>query len=243
MIINEATKNELVAKSRNTGDYKDKRFGKNRFERRNRSKISNTTKEYNKINMNQLFKNDQLEVIIPVIGETDNYTVTLRFDGVIKELSKALKNNKNIFEYKLIIQAITRVFNTTNVYIKCSCPDFKFTFAHWDIVNNISVDDSAQDPGPGKGIRNPNDDKGKGCKHTLLVLENTDWIMKVSNVIFNYIKYAERKLSDAFLKLIFPKIYGILADEMVEQDLIDTDKYLKNSAGLIDAINKYNKTK
>ena len=34
-------------------------------------------------------------------------------------------------------------------------------------------------------------------------------------------------------------MYGITADEMVEQDLIDTDEYLDSSAGLIDAINEY----
>lgn len=42
-----------------------------------------------------------------------------------------------------------------------------------------------------------------------------------------------------FLKIIFPKLYGIPADEMVEEDLIDDEKYLDSSAGLIDAINDY----
>ena len=51
--------------------------------------------------------------------------------------------------------------------------------------------------------------------------------------------YAEEHLQKAFLKVIFPKLYGITADEMVEQDLIDTDEYLDSSAGLIDAINEY----
>ena len=34
-------------------------------------------------------------------------------------------------------------------------------------------------------------------------------------------------------------MYGITADEMVEQNLIDTDEYLDSSAGLFDAINEY----
>ena len=51
--------------------------------------------------------------------------------------------------------------------------------------------------------------------------------------------YAEEHLQKAFLKVIFPKLYGVAADEMVEQDLIDTDEYLDSSAGLIDAINEY----
>ena len=51
--------------------------------------------------------------------------------------------------------------------------------------------------------------------------------------------YAEEHLQKAFLKVIFPKLYGVTADEMVEQNLIDTDEYLDSSAGLIDAINEY----
>ena len=42
-----------------------------------------------------------------------------------------------------------------------------------------------------------------------------------------------------FLKIIFPKLYGIPADEMVEEDLIHDEKHLDSSAGLIDAINEY----
>jgi hypothetical protein len=38
----------------------------------------------------------------------------------------------------------------------------------------VSVDDTSNDPGPGKGIANPNDSKGRGCKHILLVLANGD---------------------------------------------------------------------
>ena len=118
-----------------------------------------------------------------------------------------------------------------------------YRFAHWNIVNNVSVDDTASDPGPGKGIRNPNDDKGRGCKHILLVLANGDWLLKVASVINNYVHYAEEHLQKPFLKLIFPKLYGVPADEMVEQDLIDTDEYLDSSKGLIDAINEYGKVR
>ena len=107
----------------------------------------------------------------------------------------------------------------------------------------MSVDDTAQDPGPGKGIRNPRDEKGRGCKHVLLVLSNGDWLMKVASVINNYIHYAEENLQKPFYKLIFPKLYGIQAEEMVEKDLIDDEKFLDSSKGLIDAINEYGKNR
>ena len=237
--LHEDTRTMLVSKSRNAGSYIDQSRGKNRFERKKLSKIAKTVKQYNQIDMNKFFKEDLLEVKIPVQGETDQYTVSVRLSGIVNEIAKNIKNNQNKFEYRTVIQAITKVFNIGNVYVKCNCDDYKYRFAHWNIVNNVSFDDSASDPGPGKGIRNPNDDKGRGCKHILLVLANGDWILKVASVINNYIHYAEEHLQKAFLKVIFPKLYGITADEMVEQNLIDTDEYLDSSAGLIDAINEY----
>lgn len=239
--LNEDTRTLLVSKSRSTGSYKNQMRGKNRFERKKHSKIAKTVKQYNKIDMNKLFKEDILEVAIPVTGETDNYTVSIRMEGIIAEIAKNIKNNKNKLEYRTIVQSITKIFNTSNIFVKCTCPDYKYRFAHWNIVNKVSVDDSSKDPGPGKGIRNPNDQLGRGCKHVLLVLANGDWVMKVASVINNYIHYAEKKLQKPFLKLIFPKLYGIPADEMLEQDLIDDDKYLDSSEGLIDAINEYGK--
>ena len=238
-VLNEDTRTVLVAKSKNKGEYKDKSRGKNRFERKKYSKIANAVKQYNTIDMNNFFKKDILQVNIPVIGETDNYEVTLKMEGVVEEIAKGIKNNKNKFEYKTVVQAIAKVFNTANIYTKCTCPDHLYNYAHWNIVNNVSSDDSSKDPGPGKGIRNPKDDKGRGCKHILLVLANVDWIMKVASVINNYVHYAEEKLQKPFLNVIFPKLYGIPAEDMVDKDLIDDDKFLDSSKGLIDAINAY----
>ena len=67
--------------------------------------------------------------------------------------------------------------------------------------------------------------------------------MKVASVINNYIHYAEEKLQKPFLKLIFPKLYGYPAEEMVEQGLVDSDEYLDSSVGLINAINDYGKNR
>jgi hypothetical protein len=67
--------------------------------------------------------------------------------------------------------------------------------------------------------------------------------MKVASVINNYIHYAEEKLQKPFLNIIFPKLYGYPAEEMVEQGLIDTEEYLESTEGLIDAINDYGKNR
>ncbi len=245
LTLHEDTRNMLVSKSRGAGSYVDQSRGKNRFERKKLSKIARTVKQYNQIDMNKLFKEDLLIVHIPVQGETDQYTVSIKMEGVVAEIAKNIKNNKNQFEYKTVIQALTKVFNTQNIYVKCNCLDYKYNFAHWNIVNNTSVDDTASDPGPGKGIRNPNDDKGRGCKHILLVLANGSWLMQVSSVIKNYIIYASTNLKKPFLKIIFPKLYGMTIEDASENNILpeDADLTLQTDESIIDVINEYSKNK
>lgn len=233
----------LLGQSRNAGAYKNQERGKNRFERKKYSKIANAVKNYNEINMNSLFKQDILLVNIPVVGENDEYIVTIKLEGVVAEIQKNIKNNSNKLEYRTIIQALTKVFNTSDVYIKCSCPDAKYRFAHWNIIKNVSVDDSSADPGPGKGIANPNDDKGRGCKHMLLVLANGDWMMKVASVINNYCHFLSEKRPDAFLKLVFPKLYGVPADEAEQNDIVADQEELETGKDLIDIINEYGRNR
>ncbi len=237
--LDEATRTQLVAQSRNVGQYKDTSRGRNRMERKKYSKIANAVKNYNEIDMNKLFKQDILQVNIPVVGETDEYTVTIKLEGVVAEIQKNIKNNGNKLEFRTIIQSLTKVFNTSDVYVKCTCADFKYRFAHWNIIKNVSVDDSSADPGPGKGIANPNDDKGRGCKHVLHCLANGNWMMKVASVIMNYCHFLSEKKPDAFLKLIFPKLYGVPADEAAENDLVEDNEDLETGKDLIDVVNDW----
>lgn len=241
--LDEANRTTLIAQSRNTGTYKNTERGKNRFERKKYSKIANAVKSYNEINMNLLFKQDILQVNIPVVGENDEYTVTIKIEGVVAEIQKNIKNNNNKLEFRTVIQALTKVFNTTDVYIKCTCPDFKYRFAHWNILKNVSVDDSSQDPGPGKGIVNPNDDKGRGCKHILLTLANGAWMMKVASVIQNYCHFLSEKKPEAFLKLVFPKLYGVPADEAEQNGLVAENEDLESGKDLIDIVNEFGRTR
>ena len=69
MNLYEATRNDLIKKSKSSIK------GKERFNRRNKSRIQNTVKAMNSIDMNRLFKEDILTINLPVQGETDNYTI------------------------------------------------------------------------------------------------------------------------------------------------------------------------
>ena len=52
---------------------------------------------HNQIDMNDLFKKDILKVNIPVVGENDEYTVTIKIEGVVAEIQKNIKNKEDKF--------------------------------------------------------------------------------------------------------------------------------------------------
>ena len=99
MQLKEDTRNQLVSKSKSVDIYKHNIRGKNRFERKKFSKIATQVKNYNNINMDDFFKADLLTINIPVTGETSEYDVTLKVDGVVTEIAKNIKNNNNKLVY------------------------------------------------------------------------------------------------------------------------------------------------
>ena len=246
-ILVEDSRTQLLSASRNAGSYKMfNPIYKNRFARKKLSKFVNQVKSYNQINMDQLFKKDILEVSIPVIGETANYDITFKWNGVITELANNIKSNQNKFEHKVVLQALINSFNKANVYVKCTCDDFKYRFKHWSIVNNWGADDTSQDPGPGKGLANPKNDKGKGCKHTLLCLNNLDWIIKVASCLKNYITYLDKNNHNLFMKIIFPKLYPSDLIDTIQKEEAKTDTEMDKlitAPDFIDVINNWAKNR
>ena len=65
-----------------------------------------------------------MTVNLDVKGETNDYVVTISFGGFLDELKRELKRSNDILGLKLIIRALLNSFNSDNVYIRCTCPDF-----------------------------------------------------------------------------------------------------------------------
>lgn len=117
-ILNEDRRSELI--SRGKSGEREKGDGKTRFEKRVKSKVANTVREYNQINMNSVFKDGILTVIIPVIGETSDYKVKIKFGGFLKLLQQETKRLGKI-DLRTITRALLESFNHDDVYISCSC--------------------------------------------------------------------------------------------------------------------------
>jgi hypothetical protein len=67
--------------------------------------------------------------------------------------------------------------------------------------------------------------------------------MKVGSVINNYCHYLSEKKPEAFLKLVFPKLYGVPADEAADNDIVADNEDLETGKDLIDIINDWAKNR
>ena len=223
-LLTEKTRQDLISKSRSGKNYskKNQAKGKNRWERRIHSRISNSVRDYNRIDMDAFFKGDILDFTIKVQGETDNYEVVVTFENILNELRQEVKQNNNKLEFKCVLRALLKAFNSGNVYISCSCPDFKYRFAYHATQDGYNI--GRPEDRPNRFVwTNSADDMGSACKHVNLVISNLDWMMKIASVINNYIKWCRDNMERNYADYIFPVVYGMPYDKAVQLSLFDKE--------------------
>lgn len=232
-ILHEDSRNELLSKS------KQSTKGFQRFKQRVKSRVANTVKQYNAIDMNKLFKQDILTVDVNVKGETDNYIVKISFGGFCEILRDQVTKQQGVLDFKAVTRSLILGFNRDDVYIRCSCPDAQYRFAYWQSKNSIITGELENRP---SDITNPDDNLGSACKHVLLVLSNTSWLLKVGSTIYNYINYMEKHYQKLYADIIYPAVYGKDYEEPVQLDLFDDDS-LETDIDTLDKSNEYARTK
>ena len=166
MFILEDNRSKLISRSKTAEREKD---GKTRYQKRVRSRVESSNRQYNEIDMNKLFRQDILDLNIHIIGETDKYVVKIKFGGILDALHSLLQAG-NSFDLRIMTKAIVQAFNRNDVYISCDCPDFFYRFGYYATVNNINSGEPQLIPSK---ETNPDDVLGPGCKHVMLVLANT----------------------------------------------------------------------
>ena len=87
-------------------------------------------------------------------------------------------------------------------------------FNFYATVNNIN---SGEAENRKSEITNPDDSLGIGCKHILLVLTNTSWILKCATVIYNYIVYMKEHQESLYKRVLYPAIYNKKYEEPKEE--------------------------
>lgn len=239
MLIVEDRRTQLLSTSKTAKKEKD---GKTRYQKRVKSKVKANVSNLNKVDFNKLFKENIMTVNLDVQGETDDYIVTISFGGFLDKLHDELKRANDILSLRIIIRALLNAFNSDNVLIKCNCPDFRYRLAyHLSQEGNIA---GAQKETRPSNITNPNNDLGDGCKHIMLVISNTGWIIKLASVVHNYINYMEKHYKKLYADIIYPAIYGRKYQEPVQLDIDTVDRDdLDTSSDMLDKSNRYARDK
>ena len=243
-LLFEKKRSELLQKGRQGANYKDQSKGRNRFERKRLSRVATTVAQYNRIDMNTFFKKDELIVNVPVQGETNNYLVTIKFSGVLAKVRELLKNGGK-FEFRIIANALTQVFNTGDIKIHCTClhPDTKINlldgtiptvkelkerFDNGEELWVYSTDENG-DFKPGK-VSNVFITK-KTTKFIRVYLDNDKYIDTTPDHLYlkrdgNYIEVQDLQVGDSLMpKHSVVKIEYITLEEPVEVYDITVNKY------------------
>ena len=233
--LNEDSRSQLLSKARKGAEYKgDKSKGKNRYERRTKSKISNSVREYNRLNMNKFFQEDILELNILVHGETDDYLVGVSFSGILELIRDETDKDENSqVDLALILKMLKRAFNKEDhVKVKCNCKDWTYRMSYWASVNDIILGDKENRP---SDETNPNDNLGPACKHVILVLSNTSWLIKLASAINNYIHYVQDHYEKSYADIIYPALYNrpiqgeLFGDQPIDNTMDADDAKLSQS--------------
>lgn len=230
-----------------SGDYyapDNRQFGKNRWDRRLHQITSNSTDEYNKVDMSKFFKDDLLDFNVPIVGETDDYLVRLCLGGVLRNIQDVVRDS-GIYKlnHKIVKNAIIKSLNNEELTFSCTCPDWKYTHAYYATQNDTNAGEIETRP----SIQtNPDDTKGGMCKHIARVVSSQlPWLMKITSVIVNYTKWMEKYHPNEYQRDMFPKIYGKDYEDMqmTWDDLSGEEKLLPSDKDTIDASNKWAKSK
>lgn len=246
MQLDEETRKQLLDKSKDA--KATKAYGTNRYERRNVQHVYNSLNSFNKIDMNALYHSNLLSFLLPVHGETDNYSVEFLFEGVCDDIKREIKRNDNKLEYKCVYRALINAINSQDIYIACTCPDWKYRFAYHSTKGGYNG--GRPELRPAK-ITNPDNNLGIGCKHVMAALDHLEWAIKLATTIYNYIIYMEENYPAKFQSVMFPALYDISWEEYNGTDAreISGDKDLANAmddeeaAAEVDTANTYGGTK
>ena len=216
MQLQEKSRSDLLSKSMTAKPTKS--YNTTRFERRKLQTMKTSSSIFNKLDMNSVFKSDALSLEIPVEGETNTYTVTVLFDGICKDIQRELKKNDYNLEFKVIYKAIVRAIKNQNMFIGCTCKDYKFRFQYIATKERYNALQAQLVPAT---QTNPNDDQGAGCKHILKVLDDLSWAMQLATALNNYILYMKKNKQKLFNDIMFRSIYGMPYRSAVEKGIIE----------------------
>lgn len=168
-LLHEVSRKNLVGKT--------KVGSPQRYNRRLRYSAMSTPE----IDGDELLNNDRLVIHVQV----GKYICTIAFEGVIKKLVEIVKRDSlHRVIRRFVVQALNNQVDLTDVYVKCTCPDFRYRFAYFATKYDYIWGTPENRP---SNITNPDDSIGATCKHLAAILANKKWLVKASSVVNDFI--------------------------------------------------------
>lgn len=155
-----------------------------------------SAKDFKDVNFKDLFEQDEF-VWVAKVGK---YLVTINFSGPFEELKWYVKgmrgpNRVNRISQKVVAQALSNALDTNDIYVSCTCPDWIYRFNFFATKDDYNY--GSPETRPPK-ITNPNNNKGKVCKHILSVLVGKRWVPSAAKAWLMYMR-SNPEITESFL--------------------------------------------
>ena len=133
------------------------------------------------IDEEQLLYHDMLVIYVQV----GSYTDIVAYKGVISKLIEIVKKDPmHRVIRRFVVQALNQQVDLTDVYVNCSCPDFRYRYKYWATKFDYLWGEPEKIPAE---ITNPDDSIGATCKHLASILANKKWLVKAASVVNDFI--------------------------------------------------------
>ena len=184
MPLNEVTRWEIIRRSQREAPV--------RFQKKNNYRA----KDFNNVDFKDLFENNNFTWS----SRVGDYIVTISFEGPFDLLQWQLKSmrGKNRWKrinHKMLVDILTKALDTEDLFIDCTCDDFKYRFAYWATQSNCKFG-LQQNKAP--TVRNVKNNKGYCCKHILAVLYGKRWVPAAAKAWLDFIR-ANPDLSEWYI--------------------------------------------
>lgn len=147
-----------------------------------------SAKDFKNVNFRQLMEHDTFTWIARV----GDHTVAISFEGPFEDLKFYVKgmrgpNRLKRINVKLVAAALSKSLDENDLYISCTCPDFRYRFAYYCTQEDCKFGKQENRP-PKYKQTNMDNSKGLLCKHLLSVLIGKRWVTSAAKAWLDYMK-------------------------------------------------------
>lgn len=155
-----------------------------------------SAKDFKNVNFRQLMERDTFTWIAKV----GDYTVAISFEGPFEDLKYYVKsmrgpNRLKRISVKLVAAALSKSLDENDLYISCSCPDFKHRFSYHATQADCKFG-KPETRAPKYKRTNKDNNKGYVCKHLLSVLIGKRWVNSAAKAWLDYMLFNPERTED-----------------------------------------------